>query len=247
MNYRGHSGWLSILPQPDGLKRLGQQILSAVLPASCLLCGADSAGALLCTPCAGDLPNLPAALCPLCAAQTTHGERCGACLREPPHFDRTLALFHYDFPADRIIHALKYGHQLAVAGWCGQRLAERIGADEYDCIIPLPLHPERLCERGFNQSAEIAKNLGICLNFPVDRSNLLRTRATPPQAELPLKERHRNVRGAFECRADFTGKRLLLIDDVMTTGATVNECSRVLKLHGAASVTVAVVARALKH
>jgi ComF family protein len=247
MNYRGHSGWLSILLQPDGLKRLGRQFLNAVLPGSCLLCGADSVGELLCPPCADDLPSLPAALCPLCAAQTTHGERCGACLREPPHFDRTLALFHYDFPADRIIHALKYGHQLAVAGWSADKLAERLVDEEYDCIVPLPLHPDRLRERGFNQSAEIAKTLGICLNFPVDRSNVLRTRATPPQAELPFKERHKNVRGAFECRADFTGQRLLLIDDVMTTGATVNECARVLKLHGAASVTVAVVARALKH
>ncbi len=247
MNYRGHSGWLSILPQPDGLKRLGRQILNAALPASCLLCGAESDAALLCPPCTSDLPKLPATLCPLCSAQTTHGERCGACLRDPPHFDRTEALFHYDFPVDRIIHALKYGHQLAVADWCAHRLAERIGTGDYDCILPLPLHPERLRERGFNQSAEIAKTLGISLNFPVDRSNLLRTRATPRQAELPLKERHRNVRGAFECRADFTGKRLLLIDDVMTTGATANECSRVLKLHGAASVTVALIARALKH
>ena len=152
-----------------------------------------------------------------------------------------------DFPVDRVIHALKYGHQLAVAKWAGQRLAEQICREEFDRLIPLPLHPERLRERGFNQSAEIAGSLGKCLKLPVDRSIALRTRATPPQADLPHKERRKNVRGAFECRGDLSGQRLLLLDDVMTTGATVNECARVLKLHGAASVAVAVIARALRH
>jgi ComF family protein len=114
-------------------------------------------------------------------------------------------------------------------------------------ILPLPLHPERLRERGFNQSMEIARALGNCLNLAVDRSSLVRNRATPPQADLPLKERHRNVRGAFECTADMTGKDILLIDDVMTSGATLNECARVLKLHGASSITAVVAARALKH
>jgi len=247
MDYHGHSGWMSILPQPDGLKRLGRKILKSILPGSCLLCGADSQGSLLCPPCTDDLPRLSSALCPICADQTTHGERCGACLRETPYFERTIALFRYDFPADRIVHALKYGHQLAVAAWGAQGISERIGTAHYDWIIPLPLHPERLRERGFNQSAEIAKALGNRTKIPVDRSNVLRTRATTPQADLPHKARHKNVRGAFECRADFSGKHVLLIDDVMTTGATANECARVLKLHGAAEVTVAVIARALKH
>jgi ComF family protein len=168
-------------------------------------------------------------------------------LRETPHFDRTIALYCYDFPADRIVHALKYGHQLAVANWAGQKLGELMCAEAFDCIIPLPLHAERLQERGFNQSAEIARGFQFWAKIPVDRGNVLRTRVTPPQATMPHKERHKNVRGAFECQADFTGQRLLLIDDVMTTGATANECARVLKLHGAAEVTVAVIARALKH
>jgi ComF family protein len=246
MDYRGRSGWMSILPQPDGLKRLGRKILNAALPGSCLLCSADSPGALLCPACAEDLPNLASAVCPICADQTTHGERCGACLRETPHLERTIALFRYGFPADRIIHALKYGHQLAVAAWSAEKLADRIAGECHDLIIPLPLHPERLRERGFNQSAEIAKKLGAYLNLPVDLTHVLRTRATLPQADLPHKARHKNVRGAFECRTDFSGQRLLLIDDVLTTGATANECARVLKLHGAASVTVTVIARALK-
>ena len=235
---------MSILPQP--LAHRLKRWLNAGLPASCLLCGADSQASLLCPGCTADLPAPPAAVCPQCAEQTTHGERCGACLKSPPHFDRSIAIFHYDFPVDRIIHALKYGHQLAVANWLGIKLAERLDAAG-ELIVPLPLHPERLRERGFNQSMEIARVVGNRLNLAVDRNSLLRNRATPPQAAQPFKERHKNVRGAFECSADLSGRRIVLIDDVMTTGATVNECARILKLHGAAHVTVAVAARALKH
>jgi predicted amidophosphoribosyltransferase len=195
---------MSILPQPDGLKRLGRKILNSALPGSCLLCGADSIESLLCPPCGDDLPHLSNALCPICTDQTTHGERCGACLRKAPYFDRTIALYRYDFPIARMVHTLKYGHQLAVASWSAHQFEKLTLIGQYDSIIPLPLHPERLRERGFNQSAEIARSLGRRLDIPVDRSKVLRTRPTPPQAELPLKARHKNVRGAFECRADFT-------------------------------------------
>lgn len=118
---------------------------------------------------------------------------------------------------------------------------------EMQLIIPLPLHADRLRERGFNQSAELARAIGKHLKLTVDHSIAFRNRATPPQAEQPLKERHKNVRGAFECRADLSGKNIILVDDVMTTGATVNECSRVLRLHGATEISVVVAARALKH
>lgn len=238
---------MSILPQANLFRRVGRRLLASALPGSCLLCGADSPTSLICAACEADLPTLPSALCPLCNEQTTHGERCGACLKEAPHFERTSARFRYDFPVDRIIHALKYGHQLAVADWLAGQMLDALTTAELELIIPLPLHSARLRERGFNQSVEIAGRLGKRLKLPVDRSTVLRTRATPPQAELPLKERHKNVRGAFECRGDFSGQRILLVDDVMTTGATLNECARVLKLHGASTVHVAVAARALKH
>jgi ComF family protein len=115
-----------------------------------------------------------------------------------------------------------------------------------ELIIPLPLHPERLRERGFNQSMEIAREIGKVLQRPVNHAALFRTRPTASQAGLALKARHRNVKGAFECTADLTGRHVLLVDDVMTSGATANECARVLKLHGASEVSVAVAARALK-
>jgi len=185
--------------------------------------------------------------CPQCSLPTTYGERCGGCLKKPPHFDVCHALFSYDFPADRLIHALKYGHQLALAGWLAKQIATQLPMTPADLIMPMPLHPARLRERGFNQSMEIARQLGKYLEQPVDRKSLIRSRPTPPQAELHLKARRKNVQGAFECRSDLTGKHILLVDDVMTTGASADECARTLKLHGAQRVEIVVAARALKH
>jgi ComF family protein len=236
---------MSILPQ--ALQRPLRSIAAHLLPGSCLLCASNSATSLLCPACTADLPQLPAALCPQCGEETTLGERCGACLKDPPAFARTIALFRYEFPVDRLIQALKYGHQLALAAWLGHRLGERLVAADYDLLLPLPLHPSRLRTRGFNQSLEIARVTSKALAIPMNPAILTRIRATPPQAELPLKERGRNVRGAFECARDLAGKRILLVDDVMTTGSTLREAARILKLHGAGQITVAVAARALRH
>ena len=236
---------MSILRQ--ALQRPLLNIAAHLLPGSCLLCAADSAGSLLCPACTADLPPLPAALCPQCGEETTLGERCGACLKDPPAFARTIALFRYEFPVDRLIQALKYGHQLALAAWLGHRLGGRLAAADHDLLLPLPLHPSRLRTRGFNQSLEIARATSKTLGIPLNPELLTRIRATPPQAGLPLKERGRNVRGAFECGGDLAGQRILLMDDVMTSGSTLREAARILKLHGAGQITVAVAARALRH
>lgn len=221
-------------------------VWQGLLPNNCLLCAGLAGDALLCPDCQNDLPALPAKQCPCCGEQTTHGERCGACLKQASHFAGVYALYRYAFPLDRLIQALKYQHRLPLAAWFGSQLAELVPAGEHDRIIPLPLHPSRLRERGFNQAMEIARTLGRCLNLPVDHDSLQRCRATPPQAALPLKERHGNVRGAFACGNDLSGCRILLVDDVLTSGATADECARVLALHGATSIHVAVVGRALK-
>jgi ComF family protein len=236
---------MSILTQAGRCQGFLAQLRDQLLPAQCLLCSQHSGHELLCTDCAADIARLSGPTCPRCAIPTTHGERCGRCLHQPPFFSTTLAIFPYEFPVDRMIHAFKYGHQLALAGWFGEHLARRLKADDFDLILPMPLHPTRLRERGFNQAMEIARVLEKRLSRPVDRSSLHRTRATETQARLTLKARHDNMRGAFECRTELGGRNILLIDDVLTSGATANECARVLKLHGAGEIHLAVVARAL--
>ena len=216
-----------------------------MLSGTCLLCAADSGPALLCPGCLGDLPELPAHTCPQCGERTTHGERCGQCLVQAPAFTSVYARFPSVFPGDRLIHALKYGHQLALANWFAQELASCLSHLSIDGIIAMPLHPRRLRERGFNQAQEIARGLAATLKRPLIQA-LRRSGNAPAQAGLPLRERHANIRGVFECEQDLAGTRLLLVDDVLTSGATAGECARILRLHGALEVHVAVVARALK-
>ncbi|HMW57383.1 MAG TPA: ComF family protein, partial [Accumulibacter sp.] len=211
----------------------------------CLLCAADSRSSLLCTACADDLPRLPAESCPRCALPTPAGEVCGRCLRQAPHYDAALAAFRYAFPVDRLIQTFKYDQRLALADYFGRRLAVLAAACTADVIVPLPLHPLRLRERGFNQALELARPVSRSRAIALDAHSCQRIRHTPAQAALPWRERTRNVRGAFHCTTDFTHRRILLIDDVMTTGASLDEMARTLKLHGASQVTVLVVARAL--
>lgn len=217
-----------------------------LLGGNCLLCAADADDGLLCGGCAGDLPRLPTDVCPRCALPR-HGDDCGRCRREPPAFDTTVAGFRYEFPVDRMIHALKYGHRLGVARWLGRHLAAHPQLPADAAIVPVPLHAERLCERGFNQSLEIARAL-VAPGRPLLAPDVLRrTRPTTAQASLSHTDRQANVQDAFECTVDLAGRPILLIDDVLTTGHTAGEAARVLKLHGASRVTVAVAARAVAH
>lgn len=227
--------------------------LDALLPPLCLLCGAKigakgAAGDVaFCADCRSDLPVLQAAHCPDCLIATEQGERCGACLAHAPHFDHAHALYRYEFPVSRLIHGLKYQARFAPARTWGLLLAAETAAFPADYVLPLPLHPQRIKERGYNQALEIARHLAHARGVPLDRESLQKNRATPPQSSLSLKARQRNLKGAFSCQRDFSDRHLLLIDDVLTTGATANEAARVLKLHGAASVGIAVVARTPKH
>ena len=225
---------------------VAENLIAALLPQDCLLCGAPARAQLLCLACADALPRLPDALCPVCALPTPVGETCGACLKQLPYYDATLAGFRYDFPIDRLVQALKYDHRLALAPWFARAL---LPAPPGDCelMIALPLARLRLAERGFNQALEIARPLARALALPLALDACQRIQDGPPQASLPWQERQRNVRGVFECGLDLRGKSVVVIDDVMTTGATLNEFARTLKKQGAARVTNWVVARALKH
>lgn len=215
------------------------------LTQDCLLCAEPGEGGILCLACAKDLPHLPKPCCLRCALPIPHGEICGRCLNKPPHFDTAFVPFVYDFPLDKLVQSFKYGHRLAIADYLGKMLVKAAGKIEADTIIPLPLHPERLRERGFNQALELARPLSRALKVPIDSRSCKRIRHTPAQADLPWQERAKNIRGAFQCTIDLSGQRILLVDDVMTTGTTLDECSRTLKQRGAATVTVLAVARVL--
>jgi ComF family protein len=207
----------------------------------CLLCGAETDPELLCPACIAELPALFES-CPQCALPSPAGAVCGSCLDRPPHFDATLALWRYEFPCDGLVQSLKYRARLALAGFFARSLASRPLPD-VDLIVPMPLHPRRLAERGFNQALEIARGLARHLGRPIEARGVLRVKNTPPQTELPYEERAKNVRGAFLCRLDLSGASVAVLDDVMTTGATLNELARVLKRSGASRVENLVIAR----
>ncbi|HLP98870.1 MAG TPA: ComF family protein [Sideroxyarcus sp.] len=219
------------------------------LPAQpCLLCGADSHAGLCCAACDADLPRLPPAHCPVCALPTPAGEVCGECLRQPPPFDHTVAAFSYSFPLDKLIQALKFDEQLILADYLADAVARLITVRP-DGIVALPLHASRLRERGFNQSLLLARRLSQRLNIPLLGGICERVRDTPPQSSLPWKERDKNMRRAFSCTAteNIRGRHIAIVDDVMTTGASVGELARSLKQAGAAEVSAWVVARTLPH
>ncbi|WP_415247991.1 ComF family protein [Thauera sp.] len=163
----------------------------------------------------------------------------------PPAYDATLALFDYVFPVDVLVLALKYRHQLSVATFLAAELSvlgERPAADA-DFILPMPLHPRRLAERGFNQAVELARPLARGQALPMELACVRKLRDTPPQALLGRDERLLSPAGAFCCDRVLDGLHVLVIDDVMTTGATLDELARCLKAQGAARVTNLVVAR----
>jgi ComF family protein len=210
---------------------------------SCFLCR-GAARDVLCTDCAAELPRLPGALCPRCALESPAGLLCGRCLAQPPHFDATVAALAYEFPADALVQALKFRGELALAPLLGALLIERLGEETIDYVLPVPLSVARLRSRGYNQAAEIARRLG---KPGLELALCQRTRDGPPQMELPFAERQRNVRGAFRCARAIPGARVAVVDDVMTTGATLDEIARTLKAAGAARVVNWVVARTPPH
>ncbi|HEY5896981.1 MAG TPA: ComF family protein [Burkholderiales bacterium] len=225
----------------EKLASLPLRVTSFLFGGNCFICRGASR-ALLCTACEADLPCLAAPLCPRCALPTPAAAVCGRCLAEQPAYDATIAAFAYDFPADALVHALKFRGELALAALLGGLLGRRLGNEGVDHVVPVPLAPRRLRERGYNQAVEIARHLG---KGAPEVSLCERTRDAAPQMELPYAERQRNVRGSFRCTRELIGARVAVVDDVMTTGATLDEMARTLKRAGAIHVVNWVVARTL--
>ena len=157
-------------------------------------------------------------------------------------------MFGYSFPLDKLIQGMKYGEQLSLAHAFAKKLAQRIDKRNLpDCVIAMPLHPAKLRERGFNQSLLIAATVARELKLNLLRSACRRIRDTPPQSALPWKERKKNVRNAFCCDLDLTGKRVALVDDVLTTGASLNALAEAARKRGAKEIAAWVIARTLPH
>jgi len=207
----------------------------------CQLCGALSGTHLLCAACYANLPRHHNA-CPVCAAPGT----CGACLQHPPAFDSTQAALDYTFPVDKLIQAYKYHQQLALARLFGTLLRQAVSLQTRpNVILPMPLHAARLRERGFNQALEIAKIIAKDLHLPLATHLAQRTINTLSQATLAWDARKKNMRGAFACDLNLEGMHIALVDDVMTSGATLHALAKTLKRAGATRIDVWVVARAI--
>lgn len=226
-------------------------IQSWVFPGSCLLCAARlPSGKHLCHACAQTLPRLMSA-CPRCAAPLARpasagGEPCGQCLARPPAFDRACALYTYAPPVDRLVHGFKYRGHLDWGRVLADRFAGYLAArgETADIIVPVPLHRTRLRERGYNQALELARPVARTLALPIAVRGVRRVRRTAPQVGLTHKERRRNVRGAFDTSRDFAGRRVAIVDDILTSGYTVEALARCLRRAGAVEISVWALARA---
>lgn len=224
-----------------GAIRTGSQ---CALPQSCVLCRSPCGNALVCAACNDAMPK-DAHACPRCALASIDGRICGGCLARLPPFDAAIAAWRYAFPVDRLLQAFKYAGVLALAEPLASALADAIAtrnAARPDAVIALPLSPSRQRERGFNQAHEIARRLASRSGLPIVRA-LRRTRDASAQAGLTLRERARNLRDAFEASGDVTGLSVAIVDDVMTTGATLRAAARALRSAGCARVDAWVVAR----
>ncbi|MEO8187060.1 MAG: ComF family protein [Burkholderiaceae bacterium] len=225
-----------------------------LLPPPCVVCGLEpgAPSTSICQHCETDFFALETARCERCAlrlpgANSGAPRVCGRCLAEMPHFDTTITLADYVSPVDGMVMALKFTARLDLAQFFGQLLASRLSAlstsTKDSVVIPVPLAFERTRQRGFNQSHHIARAFAAAagLRFLTDR--LLRIRHTAPQQTLALNERRRNVRGAFAVEGSVSGQHVFVVDDVMTTGSTLNEVAHVLKQAGASQVNNLIVAR----
>lgn len=188
--------------------------------------------------------------CPQCGLGSTFSV-CGTCLKSPPYFDRTIAQFVYDYPIDRLLQQFKYQQQLSHTATLADALLQAMqikltdDLGNIDLLIPMPMHPKRLQQRGFNQALEIAKIIGKQRQIPVAFNACQRVINTPPQTGLALKDRAKNIKGAFVCPQPLSNLNIAVIDDVMTSGASLNELARTLKKAGASRVINCVVARTL--
>ncbi len=225
-------------------------IQTKLYPASCVLCGA--AGDLeldLCRPCRQELPH-NRCCCPRCALPLPPSAfpetSCGSCQRQQPVFQRSLCPYLYHAPLDWLIGGLKFNGRLLYARLLGELLGDFVAQQSTtlpDLLIPVPLHRSRLRQRGYNQALEIARPLARRFKIPIEYQACVRQRETAPQAELERATRQTNMRGAFRLTGEIKARHVAIVDDVVTTGATVSELARTLRKAGVKQMEVWAVAR----
>lgn len=221
------------------------EIFNWLLPSYCLLCHITTNKQLLCAECYADLPWLKNA-CPCCAnllPDHTQETICGNCLSHPPMFHATIALFAYEFPITQLILKLKFQQKLVYARLFAELFIEKLQKyyaqlDFPEMIIPVPLHPSRLHERGYNQSLEIARTIGKTLNIQLDTKSCQRIKATLRQSSIPAHQRKKNIKKAFAITSNLQNKHIAILDDVVTTGNTIAELARIFKNSGVKTIDI---------
>jgi ComF family protein len=240
---------------PDRFRQISRAVVDAVLPPRCLACGEIvSEPDSLCARCWRAITFFAPPWCAVCGLPFPHpqGEDavCAECARETRSWDRARAVLRYDKNSRHLVLALKHGDRTHLVGAFG-RWMHRVGAEVLsgaDLLVPVPLHWTRLLQRRYNQAALLAQAISSAGGPPVAVDWLVRRRRTPPQGRLGSAARSRNVRAAFATQPgrSLAGKRVVIVDDVMTSGATLEECARVLRRAGATSIGALTLARALR-
>ena len=233
------------------LMKAVNRMADTILPWRCVVCGLECSRPGICEPCKASLPWNSCA-CGQCGLPlATEGDpRCGACLVKPPVYDSVVCPLLFRFPVNRLIHQFKFNRKLVAGSVLGAVVTDKLlnhATSNPDLLIPVPMHRYRLISRGLNPAYELARQFGKSLGLPLAVHDLQRARHTPAQSGLDAIGRRKNLKGAFRWHgADLKGKNVTLVDDVMTTGSTLAECSRVLKRAGAAQVTAWTLARAVR-
>jgi len=223
------------------------QLYSNITVTQCLLCGISCEDNCLCTDCINDLPKLDNN-CPRCALPLSQSLICGSCLYRPPEQDASFSLFEYKTPIDRLIADFKYHDKLFLSQFFAKKMSEELRPRLLpQLLIPIPLHPRRLRQRGYNQSLELAKILSAQLAIPVCSKSLIRIKDSQPQASLPYKQRAKNIQSAFKVANTILPSHIALIDDVLTTGHTANVAAKALRQAGVITIEVWTIARTTKH
>jgi len=248
------------LVAPHFVSRLARQAIRFLIPVDCATCStslADDPVPLFCSRCWAMIAPLDHARCTRCdrpfaspiAMTFSPGHRCQACAGRLPSYTRAWTLYPYLPPLQDAICLLKYKGRISLARPLARLMIDALPPTlTVDMVMPVPLHPQRLREREFNQSLLLADHLGRHLDLPVDCTNLVRVLPAAVQTSLSRKDRLRNLRGAFAVRRPemIAGKRILLIDDVFTTGTTVNECAKTLRKAGSGDVFAVTLARTVE-